>query len=84
MLPKSEELPPPGDEYYEREARKANHYTFADWVREPVTERAKMIAHELVKGMRESYVAEKMRKSGDKPKTPGGAPWDKIRNRFFR
>ena len=44
-----------------------------------------MMAHELVKGMRDAYLMEQRQvvaEKGPNPKQP--AVWDTIRSRFFR
>ena len=86
LLPDALALPAPGDEYFEMETAKAFHYTWAEWLAEDPLLRAKMMAHELHKGMRDTYLFEQRQASaergGDRPKTP--APWETIREKFFR
>lgn len=77
LLPEEHELPPPGDEYFEIETLKACGYTLSEWRRESLVDRAKLMAHELHKNMRESYYAEKMSGKGEeKGKGKAPAPWD--------
>ncbi len=66
------------------ETAKAFHYTWSAWLAESPIVRAKLVAHELVKGMRETYNFEQRLDSekSDTPKQP--APWDLIRQRFFK
>ncbi len=65
------------------ETAKAFHYTWSAWLEESPIIRAKLMAHELVKGMRETYNFEqRMDNRNDAPKQQ--APWDLIRQRFFK
>ncbi len=79
------ELPAPGDDFYEWETIKAFSYTLEAWRRESVSDRARMMAHELFRGMRESYYAEKMSGKSDKDKAKQTAPWDMeaMRQKMF-
>ncbi|HVM48394.1 MAG TPA: hypothetical protein VMU04_10220 [Candidatus Acidoferrum sp.] len=68
------------------ETAKAFHYRWRDWLEESPVLRAQMIAHEAVKGMRDTYNLEQreamLTKGEDRAKTP--APWETIREKFFR
>lgn len=69
------------------EAAKAFHYRWSDWLAESPILRAKMVAHELIKGMRDTYnleVRQAMIERGETtgPKAP--APWESIRAKFFQ
>ena len=79
-------MPAPGDEYFEMECAKAFHYRWGEWVMENAVLRAQMMAHELVKGMRDTYNLEQrqafVEKGGERGKTV--APWEAIREKFFR
>jgi hypothetical protein len=85
-LPDDKALPPPDEEYLEMETAKAFHYTWSEWLAESPILKAKLIAHELVKGMRDTYNFDQRSAVGEKgasgPKQP--APWDTIRSRFFK
>jgi len=88
-LPADLALPAPGEEFFEMEAAKAFHYRWCDWRHESPILRAKMVAHELIKGMRDTYLLEQRQaqaegtegKDGEKR---GPAPWDSIREKFFK
>lgn len=67
------------------EAAKAFHYRWSEWLAESPILRAKMMAHELVKAMRDAYTFEQRmetveRGSGARQQ----APWDAIRKQFFK
>ena len=68
------------------ETAKACHYRWDAWLAEHPVVRAQLMAHELAKGMRETYQFEQraafVEAGGDRPKAP--APWDSIREKFFR
>ena len=67
------------------ETAKAFGYRWGDWLVEHPRLRAQMMAHELVKGMRDAYLIEQRQAVAEKrpnPKQP--AVWDTIRSRFFR
>ena len=64
------------------ETAKAFHYTWSQWVQEHPLTRAKLVAHELAKGMREAYTFEQ--RLDTKETKTGPAPWDTIRDRFFK
>ena len=85
MLPDDKALPPPDDEYLEMETAKAFHYRWSEWLAESPVLRAKLVAHELLKGMRDTYHFEQRQAAGasgeSAPRQP--APWDVIRNQFF-
>ena len=67
------------------EAAKAFNYTWSEWLAESPIIKAKLMAHELVKAMRDSYMFEQRMDAGEKGGTPKGpAPWDVIRNKFFK
>lgn len=59
------------------------HGGWVMWERLPVQRRAKLIAHELHKGMRDHYYYDKRPEAekGEKPK--GEAPWDVMRKRYL-
>ena len=68
------------------ETAKSFHYTWSAWIAESPIVRAKLVAHELEKGMRDTYNFEQRleadKQESDRPKQP--APWDLIRNQFFK
>jgi hypothetical protein len=65
------------------ETAKAFHYSWSAWLAESPLIKAKLIAHELEKGMRDAYHFEqRMQKEDARPNQP--APWELIRNRFFK
>jgi hypothetical protein len=66
------------------EAAKAFHYSWAEWQRENPLTRAKLVAHELCKGMRDTYNFEQRMEAGKHESPRGPAPWDAIRERFFK
>ena len=89
MLPDDKALPPPSDEYFEMETAKAFHYRWRDWLEEHPQVKAQMMAHELAKGMRDTYnleqrqaVLERGGRAGGGAKVP--PPWESIRAKFFR
>jgi hypothetical protein len=87
LLPDSKALPPPRDSYLEKETCKAFHYPgWPAWQAESPIVRAELMAHELEKGMREAYNHEQRMAETERgpQRTPGDAPWDLIRNRFFK
>jgi len=71
------------------EAAKAWGYRWSDWQRENEYVKAKVMAHELHKGMREAYQWEQSSREGSHGeaesagRTGQDAPWDKIRNHFM-
>ena len=82
FLPEHRALPPPSEEYLEMETAKAFHYTWREWLIESPVTRAKLVAHELARGMRETYNFEQ--RASDKDKAGAGkAPWQAIRDKFF-
>ena len=46
------------------EAAKANHYRWGDWLEESPALRAEMMAHEIHRGLRESWMVDKGGKDG--------------------
>lgn len=74
-------LPPTSDEYLAMETAKAFHYTWSDWCAESPIVQAKLMAHELHKGMRDAYQYEE---TSGKEGSPKAGLADQIRNRFFR
>ena len=86
-MPDDKVLPPPHEEYFEMEAAKAFHYRWTDWLAESPILRAKMVAHEMIKGMRDSYnveVRQAMIERGETPGPKAPPPWQSIREKFFR
>ncbi len=66
------------------ETAKAFHYTWGGWLAEDPHLRAKMMAHELHKGMRDTYLFE-VRQPGDGQERPKSKPsWETIRETFFK
>ena len=60
------------------EAAKAFHYRWTDWLAESPILRAKMVAHEMIKGMRDSYnveVRQAMIERGETPGPKAPPPW---------
>ena len=70
------------------EAAKVFHYRWDQWLAESPILRGRMMAHELHKGMRDTYNLEQRQaalESGADPAKPRSpAPWDAIREKFFR
>jgi hypothetical protein len=64
------------------ETAKAFHYSWPSWLSESPIIKAKLIAHELEKGMRDAYNFEQRMDS--KENTQRSAPWDVIQKRFFK
>ena len=85
-MPDEKALPPPDEEFFEMEAAKAFHYTWSAWLAESPIIRARLLAHELTKGMRDSYNFEqRMAHSEREASGPkAAAPWDVIRKQFFK
>jgi hypothetical protein len=83
-LPEKDALDPPDDEYNEIEASKL-HGGWWIWTRRlGPQERAKLMAHELHKQMRECYYYDKQRAAGERPEKPKAeAPWDVMRRRVM-
>jgi len=90
LLPPEKSLPAPGLEYFEIETAKL-HGGWGIWIRLPVEARARLLAHEFHKNMREHYQWD-MRKTeaGSGVSDPGsgrrgdaGAPWSDLREKFF-
>jgi hypothetical protein len=86
LLPDDKALPPPSEEYFEMETAKAFGYRWPAWLAESPLIKAKLVAHELEKGMRDSYHFEQRMdgapKDGSSANQP--APWEMIRSRFFK
>jgi hypothetical protein len=64
------------------ETAKAFHYAWPAWLAESPLIKAKLIAHELEKGMRDAYNFEQRMDPERRPHQP--APWDLIQKRFFK
>ena len=86
-MPGGEELPAPTDRYFEIETAKL-HGGWAQWDRIAPQERGELIAHEMVKNMRDHYYfdkrSEKLKQDEpdlERPKQT--APWEQIKSRFF-
>jgi len=77
-------LPAPSDGYFEIETAKL-HGGWSQWDRLDPQEKGRLMAHEMVKNMREHYHFDKRTAAGEKnvEKPKGTAPWDMIKNRFF-
>lgn len=77
-------MPPPSEEYFEMETAKAFHYSWTGWLVESPLIKARLIAHELEKGMRDAYNFEQRMGSSEEKRSNEPAPWEVIRNRFFK
>ncbi len=79
LLPDDDRLPPPAHDYTEREIAHASGHTWREWTGLSAGEREQVIAHELHKNMRETYMNEKLRANSGKKKKGGGVdPLDRI------
>jgi hypothetical protein len=82
LLPASLRLPEPDWEYTEMETMKAfGCWNLAEWRAQPADDRARIMAHEIRRNLRELWVQLKTRKAAEKPKAK--APFDAIRDAFF-
>jgi hypothetical protein len=84
-LPEDKALPAPANEYFEMETAKAFHYPgWGAWLAEAPQVRAKLMAHELHKGMRDSYHFEmRTEETGPQTTAPKKTPWQEVRERFM-
>ena len=64
----------------------AARYGWTEWLAESPILRAKMVAHEMIKGMRDSYNVEVRQAMIERGEMPAKAPplWQSIREKFFR
>lgn len=85
MLPRSEELPAPSDDFLEIETAK-QHGGWHAWQQIPVWRREQLMAHDLHKSRRDVYYRERMSHHARKDKTRDRAfdfdPLESIKKRM--
>ena len=85
VLPELDENEKPSARYYELEYMKAFHCSPGDWLELSTVRRAELIAHEMERGLRESYEAESWVAEGeetDDGMDRGNTPFSKMRARL--
>ena len=69
---REDDAPGASPEYWEMETAKAWGYGWREWRMLPMLTRAKLQAHEIEKGLREGYAAERMEERVKKEGSGGG------------
>lgn len=71
-------LPPAGMRYLQLETAAAFGVPIDEFARRPLLRQAEMIAHLLVKGVREEYAAERLRQSAERDERSPAKGWNPM------